>query len=72
MNIDTKTIGAGFAALAMGAGIMAGYFQITTPEAQKCAVELADSKARLELLTEAKDQCKTALTACAQPTRGTP
>lgn len=70
MNIDMKTIGAGLAALGIGAGVMAGYFQITTPEAQKCAVELADAKARLELLIEAKDACKTALTACT--TGGTP
>jgi hypothetical protein len=42
----------------------AGYLQITTPEAAKCKVDLADARARLDLLIEAKDACKVALEVC--------
>jgi len=42
-----------------------GYVNITTPEAQQCAVDLADAKARLELHAEIMAACKTALEECA-------
>lgn len=64
MKLDFKTIGAGLAAIGIGAGVAAGYFTITTPEAQKCAVDLADAKARLELHAEVVDACKEALKTC--------
>jgi hypothetical protein len=61
---DSKYISAGLAAIGAIALAAAGTLTITTPEAQECAVELADAKARLELLTEAKETCKAALTTC--------
>lgn len=67
MNLDPKYIGAGLAVLGILGGTAIGYVKITTPEAAQCAVDLADAKARLELLTEVKDTCKMALTACVQP-----
>lgn len=69
---DPKYMAAGLGLLGvLGLGAI-GYVKITTPEAAQCAVDLADAKARLELLTEAKDACKTALTACVQQPKGTP
>jgi hypothetical protein len=67
VNLDPKHVGAGLAALGVLAMAMAGYVTITTPEAQQCQIELADAKARLELLTEAKDACKDALNMCVRP-----
>lgn len=63
---DPKTIAllAGAAAILVGA--VAGVVKITTPEASECAVDLADARARVELLTEAKDACKAALSACTE------
>lgn len=61
---DPRLIGTGLCVLGVLAGAVGGYVRITTPEAAQCAVDLADAKARLELLTEAKDACKTALTVC--------
>jgi hypothetical protein len=66
-DLDPKHIGVGLAALGVVALALVGYVKITTPEAQQCQIELADAKARLELLTEAKDACKDALHVCARP-----
>lgn len=65
-KFDPRLVGAGLAAIGILAGAAGGYVRITTPEAAQCAVDLADAKARLELLSEVKDSCKTALAACAQ------
>jgi hypothetical protein len=54
----------GLGMLGLLAGAAGGYVNITTPEAAQCAVDLADARARLELLTEAKDACKEALGVC--------
>ncbi len=62
--MDSRYIGGGLAAIGIAAGVLGGYFSITTPEAQQCAVDLADARARLELLVEAKDTCKAALSTC--------
>lgn len=62
---DPKMLLYGLAAVGVLAGSFAGYVKVTTPEAAQCAVDLADAKARLELLNEAKDACKTALSICA-------
>ena len=64
MKLDAKYIGGGLAAIGMLAAASAGYLTITTPEAQECAIELADAKARLELGNEIKAACKTALESC--------
>lgn len=64
MALDTKQIGAGLAAIGVLAMASFGYLSIQTPEARECEIELADKKARLELLTETKDACKVALTSC--------
>lgn len=61
---DPRYVGAGLAALGVVAMTLAGYVTITTPQAQQCAIDLADARARLELLTEAKDACKEALQVC--------
>lgn len=66
MTIDSKHISAGLAAIGLAALAATGYVNITTPEAQQCAVDLADAKARLELLTEATDACKDALEVCTE------
>jgi len=73
-KLDPKYISAGLAAIGVIALAAAGAVQITTPEAQEChedlseaKVELADAKARLELLTEAKDACKDALNMYLRP-----
>lgn len=58
-----KIATAGLAGLALMVLIGMGYLTVTTPEAQQCQVDLADAKARLELLTEAKEACKAALAA---------
>jgi predicted aconitase len=60
----SKYVSAGLAAIGAIALAASGYLTVTTPEAQECAVQLADHKARLELLTEAKDACKVALSSC--------
>lgn len=62
--LDMKYMSAGVAALGAMALAASGYLTITTPDAQQCMVDLADAKARLELLTEAKDTCKDALGVC--------
>jgi len=67
--LDPKTIGAGLTAIGIIALAFAGYVKITTPEAQQCQIELAGAKARLELLTEAKDACKDALNAYLKPAK---
>ena len=67
--MDPKTIGAGLGAVGVVALALAGYVQIQTPEAAKCAVDLSAANARLEMLNEVKDTCKTALEGCA---KGTP
>lgn len=64
-KFDPRLIGAGLAAIGIMAGAAGGYVRITTPEAAQCAVDLADAKARLELLVEVKESCKSALEACA-------
>jgi hypothetical protein len=64
MQIETKHISAGLATIGILALAATGYVSITTPEAQQCMVDLADARARLELLTEAKDACKDALHSC--------
>ncbi len=64
MQFDIKHVGAGLAAIGVLGAAMTGYVRITTPEAAQCAVDLADAKARLELLAEVKDSCKDALKAC--------
>ena len=64
MKIDPKHISAGLAALGLLALAATGYVNITTPEAQECAVSLADAKARLELHSEVTGACKTALKSC--------
>lgn len=56
-----KSFYAGIGVLGVLGAALAGWVTITTPEAQACQIELADAKARLELLTEAKDACKDAL-----------
>jgi len=61
---STKAISSVFAVIAILTAASAGYVTITTPDAQQCMIELADAKARLELLTEAKDACKDALAEC--------
>lgn len=63
-NLDSKYIGGGLAAIGILAAASAGYLTITTPEAQECAIDLADAKARLELGEEIKDTCKIALKSC--------
>lgn len=68
LKLDPKYIGGGLAAVGMLAAASAGYLTITTPDAQQCQVDLADARARLELLTEAKDTCKAALGACTETT----
>ena len=73
-TLDPKYIAAGLTALGMIAMGLVGMVTITTPEAQQCHadlasanVQLADAKARLELLTEAKEACKDALNAYLKP-----
>lgn len=63
-ELDPRHIGAGLAAIGVLALAASGYVHITTPEAAQCAVDLADAKARLEVLTEVKDSCKVALEHC--------
>lgn len=67
----SKYVSAGLAAVGAIALVASGYLTLTTPEEQQCQIDLADQKARLELmtervkiLTEAKDACKTALETC--------
>lgn len=64
VTTDTRYASAAVAAVGVLALAAAGYLQITTPEAAQCAVDLADARARLELLIEAKDACKAALKTC--------
>jgi hypothetical protein len=68
--MDPKQIGAGLAAIGIIAGALGGYLRITTPEAAQCSIDLADAKARLELLGEVKESCKVALTACLETPGG--
>jgi hypothetical protein len=69
---DPRAMGAGLATLGVIALAAAGYVTITTPQAQQCAIDLADARARLELLTEAKDACKEALMVCVPPKKESP
>jgi predicted aconitase len=61
---DPKYMGAGLAALGVIAMAATGYINITTPEAQQCAVDLADAQARLELIQEARNSLQEATSAC--------
>lgn len=68
--LDSRYVSAGLAAIGVVALAAAGFVTITTPGEQECQqdlsdsrVDLADAKARLELLAEAKDACKDALEA---------
>jgi hypothetical protein len=70
MTLDPKQIGMGLAALGIMAGALGGYLRITTPEAAQCSVDLADARARLELLSEVKESCKVALTTCLETPGG--
>lgn len=70
MTLDPKHISAGLAAIGLLALAATGYVNITTPEAQQCAVDLADARARLELHGEAMGACKTALKSCVAPSTG--
>lgn len=63
---DPRHMAAGLAAIGIVALAAAGYVKVTTPEAQQCAVDLADARARLELLVEVKDACKEALASCGE------
>lgn len=63
--MDPKHIGGALAGVGLLLASASGYLYVSTPEGQKCAVELADAKARLELVGEAKDACKEALKDCA-------
>lgn len=62
---EHKMLYAGIAGIGIMFAAAAGYVNITTPEAQQCAVDLADAKARLELHEEIMDACKAALEECA-------
>jgi len=62
--MEDKRLIAGLGFLGVIGASLAGYVTITTPKEAQCAIDLADSKARLELLTEAADACKPALEAC--------
>lgn len=64
-KVDSKLVAYGLAAIGLLASSMGGYVYITTPEAQRCEVELSAAKVRIEMLTEVKDQCKEALQTCA-------
>lgn len=66
-----KYISAGLASAGALALVASGYLTLTTPEGQQCQINLADQRARLELMTErvkiltdATDACKTALQSC--------
>ena len=63
--IDPKHIAALLTAAGLAAGAMYGTIKVTTPEAQECAVSLADKSARLELTTGAMESCSKALDLCA-------
>lgn len=65
--------------MAMGLGVVGalglallGVIKITTPDEAQCQVDLSAAKARLDLLQEVKETCKTALTACAATHPETP
>lgn len=60
MAMDNKVM-AGIGALGVIALALAGVVTVTTPEERQCQIDLADKSARLELLEEAKDACKSAL-----------
>lgn len=64
MTIDSKTMSAGLAAVGVLALAATGYVNITTPEAQQCAVDLAAAQARLELIEEANESLKDAASSC--------
>jgi hypothetical protein len=61
MTLDSRYLSAAIGAIGVLALAAAGYLQITTPEAAQCTVDLADARARLEMLGEVKQACKTAL-----------
>jgi len=65
MTLDSKTgsIGAVLAAVAVAIGIAAGKLVWETPEGRECAIELAATEVRVELLTEARDRCEDAIDA---------
>jgi len=66
LKLENKPAIAGLGALGILALAALGYVSITTPEAQQCAVDLADAKARLEMHAEIMKACKTALDECAE------
>lgn len=66
INLENKPAIAGVGVLGVIGMAALGYVSITTPEAQQCAVDLADAKARLELHEEIMQACKTALDECAE------
>lgn len=72
MTLDTRYLSAAIGAIGVIALAAAGYVQITTPEAAQCSVDLADARARLELLREVKDTCKAALTTACGGSHATP
>lgn len=59
-----KNIAMSLAALGVLAAGALGWLNIDSKSGAQCAVDLADAKARLELLTEVRDQCKVALESC--------
>lgn len=68
IKLDNKYLSAGLAGVGIIALALAGFVTITTPAEQECQseltevkVKLAGAEARLELLEEAKDACKSAL-----------
>lgn len=68
MQPDMKTVGWGLTVLGIIGGAIIGWVKIQTPEAAQCAIDLAGTKVRLEMVTEIKDTCKTALEDCAEGT----
>ena len=67
---DSRTyIAGGLGAIGLLAAAAMGYVHITTPEAAKCATDLARAETRIELHDEAMEACKTALQVCAQSTQ---
>jgi hypothetical protein len=59
--MSNKAQASGLGVLGVLGMALTGYITITTPEEQACQIELADKSARLELLEEAKEACKSAL-----------
>ena len=64
MKLDPKLVAYAVAVVGILAGAAGGYVRVTTPEEAKCAVDLADKSARLELTDKAVLQCADALKMC--------